>query len=222
MGWNSRVGLGFFALTILACGGGGTASADPTFGEAYFPRTQDSVPMFWKYRKTYSDGANINADVWYVGEDVFNDQATHAFEEAEDGAPNVVRQYKIKDGIQLLGNSVGGAESHTNAHLMVFDMTPGSSANYSDSVTGATSGINQYKFERLPDEVVTVPAGSFKCAKFTQTTTGVGGSLPLAIGNVKTMWFAPNVGLVKLTDNGSLDVKNDLTTELLSYGTLSI
>jgi hypothetical protein len=90
--------------------------------------------------------------------------------------------------------------------------------------SGQAQGTVNYQLKALGNESVTVPAGTFNAMK-EQVTTNLNMqvamqslNIPVTMTEDSTVWYAPNVGMVKEVDNASVmgNTVND-TIELQSY-----
>lgn len=92
------------------------------------------------------------------------------------------------------------------------------------NTTSQAQGSSAYQLKALGNESVTVPAGTFTAMKVQVAGTfniqvSMGGvNLPVTISDASLAWYAPNVGMVKLTDNVNMMGSSiNATTELQSY-----
>jgi hypothetical protein len=90
--------------------------------------------------------------------------------------------------------------------------------------SGQAQGTADYQAKALGSEKVTVAAGTFDAMKLQVGTTlkmqmaMQGMSIPITITDNATLWFAPNVGMVKQVDTANMMGSNiNATTELQSY-----
>ncbi len=87
-----------------------------------------------------------------------------------------------------------------------------------------SQGTAGYQLKALGNESVTVPAGIFTAMKvqiegtFNVQVSVSGINMPIAVTDNSTAWYAPGVGMVKLTDASNLMGQSiNATTELQSY-----
>ncbi len=87
-----------------------------------------------------------------------------------------------------------------------------------------SQGTASYQLKALGNESVTVPAGTFNAMKvqiegtFNVQVSVSGINMPIAVTDNSTAWYAPGVGMVKLTDAANLMGQAiNATTELQSY-----
>jgi hypothetical protein len=87
-----------------------------------------------------------------------------------------------------------------------------------------TSGTVSTALQESGPETVTVPAGTFDAQRiqtasnFDLTASALGFEIPVDYTTTATLWYAPGVGLVRLTETNSLEGNTfSSTTELQSY-----
>lgn len=198
--------LGVFAaasLTSLAgCNGlGGLAGAG--LDTRYQPLTG-----VWNYATVATpaggSATNDTLDIVALGAGTFNGKAVHSFR-VTVGAEvlGTINHMVISSaGVETAGledeTGTDPAETDTDDWAIRFSLEPGESETFTYSaVWGSNSGTVTYQIERLDDETVTTPAGTFNCAVFLRTVIGSTGSVGETAGNTEKSWWAADVGTVK-------------------------
>jgi hypothetical protein len=125
--------------------------------------------------------------------------------------------------------------SNINGVTIPAEITPGQTWSYSLDYTGSVEmagaageaqGNAASSMNALGMESVTVPAGTFDAMKIVASTTMdiqatyQGITAPLTLTTTSTVWFAPNVGWVKMENNGNL--QGSQFTETISLESYNI
>jgi hypothetical protein len=194
---------------------------------AYFPtKTTTGAPGEWQYSEVGTQYTNSD---YYAGTASFNGQTVHQFiSDPQNG-------YYIaltSEGIATAGSydTFGNKKDetvYTNYWVARFDMSPGQSRDYTMTETSThqisggsnTSGSMRYTLTRLPDETVTVPAGTFNCIVFQVTILEITGNITptFKVGEVDKLWLASGVGLVQSRDTDSSGTSTNVLTSYAAY-----
>jgi hypothetical protein len=209
--------LGMGVLTGCGSGGGGGNTTSNNGGNNGGLSVGSSLlPTKANYGWVYKDiTRNRSYTIPYEGTATFNGQSAHKLGNS-DGDPSYIAI--TGEGIASLG---GGTDLDTNDWAVRFDLLPGQSKEFTATHTsGSLSGTERYRISRLPDETVTVPAGTFTCAVFQHTILEIGGSVSVgSVGDVDTNWYASGTGPVKfVSTSGSGTSSSTSTIVLESYG----
>jgi hypothetical protein len=216
--------LAAFSYLLAGCGGSGASTGGGTLNSTYFPFSNGGGSIFWRYRDSNASGGD-SLEFSYVasGAGTYAGQATQTIDDSSPGVPDALRHYVVSgDGVKFIGFDDGtDNEVHTNDYGMKYAMAVGDSEVLNDTVTGTDPRTHQYRLERLANESVTVPAGTYNCAKFQRTTLAVSAGGEFAVGEVETIWFAPNVGIVKTNDVEPGPSGSSRMSVLLEFGNVS-
>jgi hypothetical protein len=124
--------------------------------------------------------------------------------------------------------------SEVNGLSLPKDVTPGMEWQYSLRLQGTivmpgdpqapADGVYSVTMQEVGRETVTVPAGTFETIKIQSNSnvdivSSFGGSdLPIKFSGTTITWYAPDVGYVKVVENGDFGGQvYSATTELQSY-----
>jgi hypothetical protein len=182
---------------------------------AYFPtKTAAGANAEWHYSEV---GTIYTFSNYYGGTASFNGQTVHKFINDDDISGSYVAI--TSEGVGAVGSYdvlrsgvLSSETTYSNNWVIRFDLSSGQSREFTRTENKTdktdpsrnTTGSERYTLTRLPDETITVPAGTFNCIVYRNTTQEVTGKISSEskVGDTTTYWFASGVGFIqsKITD----------------------
>ncbi len=215
------------------------ASASGGCSNPYYPVKQGAT---WTYKITgLPTGTSTFVDtITAASQDKFTDSAVfdNKLTRTSDWSckPEGLLQLSLGNGAAAITSSNTQAEftvTKSSGVTIPASISTGQSWTYQLDLQGKmnlqnnqvqSQGTANYKLKALGNESVTVPAGTFNAMKvqiegtFNVQVSVSGINMPIAVTDNSTAWYAPGVGMVKLTDASNLMGQSiNATTELQSY-----